>query len=110
MKYDRTKPCKTCPFRASTHFSFPEERLEEIVYSSGGFACHNTTTTKNRSVDHRDAQACAGRLIVLERDEQPDQMMRIAERLGLYDRRKLDMENKDVFEDIGSFMDARVEI
>lgn len=109
MQYKRRKPCKSCPFRSSTAFTFPEERAEEIVYHNGGFACHDTTTTKGRRADHKDAQACAGRLIVLEREEQPDQMMRIAERLGLYDRTKLDMENEDVFEDIESFMSVRVE-
>jgi hypothetical protein len=46
---------------------------------------------------------------MLERCEQPDQMMRIAERLGLYDRTKLDMENTDVFDDIDSFLASRVE-
>ena len=34
---------------------------------------------------------CAGALILLEKLNLPSQMMRIAERLGMYDRRKLDM-------------------
>lgn len=109
MKYQLRKPCKSCPFRISTGFKFPEDRAEEIISSNGGFACHDTTTVKGRGVDHKEAQACAGRLILLEREKQPDQMMRISERLGFYDRTKLDMENEDVFEDIESFMGMRVE-
>ena len=109
MKYDLTKPCATCPFRVETHFSFPESRAEEIVYSQGGFACHKGTTEKGRGANHKDAQACAGRLIVLEREDMPDQMMRIAERLGLYDRTSLKMDEPGIFEDVQSFIDARVQ-
>lgn len=110
MKYDLVKPCKTCPFRIENDgFKFPYRRAEQIVYADGGFACHSTTTKKGRGVNHKEAQACAGRLIVLERSEQPDQMMRICERIGLYDRRKLKMDTPGVFEDIDDFMDNRVD-
>lgn len=37
---------------------------------------------------------CAGALILLERANRASQMMRIAERLGMYDRTKLDMQAK----------------
>lgn len=107
MKYDQTKPCKTCPFRRSTSFEFPYQRAHEIVYNDGGFSCHKTTTEKGRGNSHKNAQACAGRLIVLEKSEMPDQMMRIAERIGLYDRTKLKMDDPDVFDDIEDFMDVR---
>lgn len=109
MKYDLKKPCKSCPFRHDTHFTFPHDRVEEILYSPGGFACHNTTIVKRRSVNHHKAQACAGRLILLEREGLSDQMMRIAERLGFYDRTQLDINDPYVFEDIDSFEAARTE-
>ena len=34
---------------------------------------------------------CAGALILLEKLGEPSQMMRVCERIGLYDRTKLDM-------------------
>lgn len=79
------------------------------MYNDGGFSCHKTTTQKGRDNEHKDAQACAGRLIMLEHAEQPDQMMRICERIGLYDRTKLNMEDTDVFDDIEEFLDERIE-
>ena len=54
--------------------------------------------------DGPNAEHCAGALIFLEAQEQPNQMMRIAERLGLYDRRKLDMESP-VFDDADAMAD-----
>lgn len=39
-----------------------------------------------------DEQHCAGALILLEKLDRPSQMMRISERIGMYDRRKLDMD------------------
>ena len=109
MNYDLKKPCDNCPFTKSTNFFFKEKRANEIVYANGGFSCHKTTTEKGRSCKDKNAQACAGRLIMLERSNMPDQMMRICERIGLYDRTKLDMDNKDVFDSIEDFLDARVE-
>jgi hypothetical protein len=38
------------------------------------------------------SQHCAGALILLEKLEQPTNSMRVAERLGMYDRRELDMD------------------
>lgn len=43
-------------------------------------------------VPTKDSQHCAGALIFLEKIEEPHQMMRICERLGMYDRTKLDMD------------------
>ena len=108
MKYDLTTPCGTCPFRKSTNFDFCKERIEEILFSNGGFSCHKSTTEKGRSNRHKEAQACAGRMILLEKANRPDQMMRICERLGMYDRTKLDMKNKDVFGTISGFIRARL--
>lgn len=94
MKYDLTKPCGNCPFRSDKPFPLHYERVMEItdglLYRNIPFSCHKTTTQKGRSSDYKDAQHCAGALIFLEKQERPHQMMRIAERLGMYDRRKLD--------------------
>lgn len=110
MKYDLKKPCRDCPFIKSTNFKFTRAKAHGIATQNGGFPCHKTAKQKRGSFQaERDSQACAGRLIMLERDNQPDQMMRIAERIGLYDRTKLDMKHPDVFDSIGDFMEARVD-
>lgn len=96
MKYDLTKPCSDCPFRKDRKFPLTEKRVYEIVlglYRDRAFSCHKTTTAKGRSGEHPKAQHCAGALIFLEQKKRPHQMMRIAERIGLYDHRKL---SKDV--------------
>lgn len=72
MRFSLTRPCALCPFRTDL--------------ASG--PCHETTGVKG---PQRAAQHCAGALIMLERANLPSQAMRIAERLGIYDRRKLDM-------------------
>lgn len=76
-----------------TPFITPE-RAESIATSDGEFPCHKTTQfdyegtiqTTNKEVH------CAGFLIMREKMERPSQMMRICERLGMYNRKELDME------------------
>lgn len=92
MKFDLKKPCKDCPFikGSSTNLTLSEERLDDIVNDISNndmtFTCHKTLDLAKSEQQH-----CAGALIFLEREDNPNQMMRIAERLGLYDRRELNM-------------------
>lgn len=109
MKYDLTQPCDDCPFRKSTAFSFKKSRAQGILYADGGFSCHKTTTQKGKKNDDKNAQSCAGRMILLEKENMPDQMMRICERIRVYDRTKLKMDDPDVFDSIEEFMEARIE-
>lgn len=84
MTYDLTTPCANCPFRNDiTPFIHPE-RCEEILNEEGTFRCHKT--------DDHNVQHCAGFLIIREKEDRPNQMMRIAERLGAYDHTKLNMD------------------
>jgi hypothetical protein len=106
MKYDLKKPCKDCPFITTTFFSFPKARIDEML-SDGSFSCHKTTTQKGRSNDHKEAQSCAGRMILLEREQRPDQMMRIAERIGFYNHTLLEKDHPLVFKTIKAFRKAR---
>lgn len=90
-------PCPHCPFRTDIRGYLRPERMEEIIdalLDGGTFTCHKTTVPDEEDgmVDGPNAQHCAGALIFLEHQERPNQMMRIAERLGFYDRTKLDME------------------
>lgn len=102
MKYSMTEPCDQCPFLKGSGFTWNSL----VAHASGEFACHKTCkidedddsstagcyVPRNENTPH-----CAGALIFLEKQEQigsgihSHQMMRICERLGLYDRRKLNM-------------------
>ena len=90
-----TKPCANCPFRNDIKPYLRSDRVREIERSlvRAEFPCHKTT-------DHDDSgdqvptgheTHCAGALILMEKEGRSSQMMRIAERLGMYDPSKLDM-------------------
>lgn len=111
MKFDLKRPCTHCPFR----YDIPgyltqakaEEIIESIAYRDESFPCHktldfNNTDEEGDAITTGEEQHCAGALILLEHMDSPNQMMRIAERIGLYDRRKLDMESP-VFDDEYAF-------
>lgn len=111
MNFNITTPCKNCPFRSDK----PLQKgwlgaaraagiIESIVDLQQSFPCHKTTeaTLGNRALPENQ-QHCAGASILLEKIERPNQMMRIAERLRLYDRSGLDME-APVFDDPATFI------
>lgn len=110
MHYNLTKPCANCPFRSDKYFPLRRERVEEIVYGNEEFACHKTVDYSGDAGGRikKKSEHCAGLLILLEHMERPHQMMRIAERLGLYDRLKLDM-SQPVYEDAQDYIDRCVE-
>lgn len=110
MNFDLRKPCKGCPFVDDEHAvrHLGEERAEGIVDSitrmQQSFTCHKTTEyceEKGEHVTNGKEQHCAGALILLEKHNQPNQMMRISERFGGYDRTKLEMDSGvyDTYED-----------
>ena len=91
MNYTMTDPCDACPFLKGSGFTW----AALLAHSSGEFACHKTCkldedegefVPRNANTPH-----CAGALIFLEKREAPHQMMRICERLGMYDATKLNM-------------------
>lgn len=90
MKYTLTTPCAQCPFLESM-VGFSVEQLEG--FASGSFHCHQTGTWRRGKAERLPGSlACAGALIYLEKRERSNQMMRIMERLGFYDRSKLNMQ------------------
>lgn len=100
------RPCSLCPFRTDCLPGWlGSERAEEIAESittlDQNFHCHETTGAKGPRA--KTLQHCAGALIMLEHMESPNQMMRIAERLGVYDRRALHMD-APVFTDADEFI------
>lgn len=105
MRFDLTTPCKDCPFRSDITFHLARGRVYEIIEGittyDRTFACHKTTQFDDdgehlRSNDKE--QHCAGAMIFLMRREQPNQLMRIGERVGFFDPDKLDMD-APVFDD-----------
>jgi hypothetical protein len=98
MNYDLTSPCSNCPFRSDKRFHLAPGRVREIGRSlvRGDFPRHKTTvhddSDDSELVATKDSQHCAGALILLEKLEQPSQMMRVCERIGMYDARQLKMD------------------
>jgi hypothetical protein len=96
MHFDKTTPCAECPFRRDVAGHLRRDRAAEIAIAvTGGgttFTCHKTL-----SDDHDLAlpaeQHCAGALIFAAKHEHDlayrNRMLHIAERLGLYDPRRL---------------------
>lgn len=101
-KYGLITPCEKCPFRTDIRPYLRPERVDEILHIQGEFPCHKTIKVGDQIddddenwceiTDDRNAQVCAGFLILLENEGAPNQMMRIAERLGAYDPSKLRMD------------------
>ena len=91
MKYNLTEPCNACPFLIGRGFAY--RRLTELA--SGEFPCHKACDVDEETGDfvprNDKTPHCAGALIFLEKQDAPHQMMRICERLGMYDRTKLNM-------------------
>jgi hypothetical protein len=101
MKYDMVTPCDACPFLKKHAKAYGMRRLRE--FASGAFHCHKTgyldesdEEAGGEYLPTADSQHCAGALIFNEKRDDPNQMMRIAERLGIYDRTKLNMKAKVV--------------
>jgi len=103
MNMTMTRPCDNCPFRTDVTPYIRGDRAAEIADAitrrQGTFSCHKTIDHDDEEDDEaagnhipsKDEQHCAGALIMLEHMEQPNQLMRIYERLQAYDRSKLDM-------------------
>jgi len=91
MKYTMTSPCDQCPFLKSMSHGFTMRRLRE--FAQGEFPCHKSADeTDEGFIANKDSVHCAGALIFNEKRNQSHQMMRISERFGDYDMRRLNME------------------
>lgn len=87
-----TEPCAQCPFLNKFKNGYGLKRLKE--FASAQFPCHKTAELENDQFIVGDKSVhCAGALIFNERRGAAHQMMRIAERLGVYDHTKLNMDS-----------------
>jgi hypothetical protein len=111
MNFNLKKPCNHCPFRSDISPFLKRQRAAEIsnalVNMDESFPCHKTVNYDNdEPLVPAKAEHCAGALIMLEHMDNPNQMMRIAERLGIYDRFKLEM-NSPVFTHSDDFINSQ---
>jgi hypothetical protein len=111
--YGMKTPCAHCPFRKDIAPYLTSARVREIEDSlvRSEFPCHKTTEHNDdgQYVSTRDEIHCAGALILMEKEGRSSQMMRIAERLGMYDPTKLDME-APVYDTFDEMADAQAEL
>lgn len=111
MNFNLTKPCKDCPFLKEKSY-LTNERASEISISltqDKTFSCHKTNDSDEETgegIETEKSEHCAGAMILLERINRPNQMMRMAERMGFYNYKKLDM-TAHVFESFNDFIKAQ---
>ena len=109
--YGMSTPCGNCPFRTDIRPYLRKARVREIERSleRSSFPCHKTTglvVDDQTYVPTGREVHCAGALILMEKEGRSSQMMRIAERLGLYDARELDMD-APVFNSFDEMVEAQ---
>jgi hypothetical protein len=114
-KFHVARVCGDCPFRRTGGIRLTRARARQIATAALGpqgatFTCHKT-------VDYDDDAGpsgglhCAGALIFSERHDSPTQMMRIAERLQMYDAEQLlaTPEAADIFDSLAEMLAAQRE-
>lgn len=111
MNFNLKRPCAHCPFRNDRPGFLSKGRArsikDSIVDRQETFPCHKTTVLIEEDDGESDmvvtakSEHCAGATILLEKIGRPNQLMRIAGRMGIYDPEKLDMESPvfDTFSD-----------
>jgi hypothetical protein len=82
--YRITKMCSNCPFRNDEHaIHLSEGRLDSIkeaLLRGENFVCHKTVYSKDSK---QKPLMCAGAYEFLIKNKQPNQIMQIAERIGV---------------------------
>lgn len=103
MNFDLTSPCGDCPFRTDIHPFIRAEKVREILGGGEGrawwpatsFPCHKTidydVDDGERPRIHAKSQQCAGVMIILTRENRPNDSMQLAARLFDWNPAKLDM-------------------
>lgn len=114
MNFELTQPCEKCPFRTDIPPFLTKERIcdleQGLIGKQATFTCHMTNdySEDGDGVETDKSQHCAGALILLEKLEAPNQMMRIAERLNYYNYKKLKMDS-NVFDTFEEMEEAQIE-
>jgi hypothetical protein len=106
------EPCGSCPFRTDIPAFLSKTKARSIRDAWARdihFDCHKTVDYSGddgEGVSTSRTSICAGFAILAERVDRPTQMMRIAERLRMYDRSKLNMD-APVHKDWSAFIKAQ---
>jgi hypothetical protein len=107
MDYDMKKPCECCPFRRGTPMRLTKGRVREVVGGmlnpgGGEFPCHRTIEHHEDGEGYsekKNCKHCAGALIFAEKNGTATQMMRVCERIGMYDAAAL-MADQEVVDSV----------
>jgi len=115
VKFDLKTPCSNCPFRREGGVRLYSARVIEIAGGflsnrGGDFPCHKTVDhdDDDNRITTKDSQHCAGALIFAEKNENQTQMMRISERLRLYDPASY-VGHELVFDDLDEMLETAVD-
>lgn len=106
MNFTRTRACNTCPFRRDgcgnpirgLGSDTAREIADTLEHNDSTFSCHDDNDLPQSKRNH-----CVGAMHVIEANDNPNQMMRICERLGIYDRREL-TGAEDCFDNMEEFV------
>lgn len=96
--FEMKRPCSACPFLKVGGVRLTAGRVREVAANfitepGAMFPCHKTVESDDRQwARHAGWQMCAGGLLFAEkvRPTRPVTMIQLAERMGLYDRTRLD--------------------
>lgn len=104
--FDRKKPCPTCPFRTGGRGlrKLGCRRAQEIadaLLNDQTFTCHDDI-----SRPEQDRQHCVGAMMLLEKQDRPNQIMRIGERIGIYNPDDL-VGRDEVFDDLADWVECQ---
>ena len=92
------EPCGSCPFRTDRPSYLTKSRAREIIATmkhDQDFKCHKTLDYDTEDGEGQNTERtaiCAGFAVIAETAGTPTQMMRIAERMGMYDKGNLNMD------------------
>ena len=115
MRFTMKIPCETCPFRKSNGIRLTQARAKSIAKmmasaNGGTFPCHETVKDDDDGIASPNEIHCAGALICAEKQRNATQMMRIAERLGIYDAQALMQDNPAADDVFGSVKEMVVSL
>lgn len=110
--FDLKKPCDKCPFRKTAQKRWlGRQRATEIAEGIGGdthasFSCHKTNGFDRNGVttEIETSQHCAGAMIVLDKINNPNIMMRRGAIHKVFDAGQLKDKTK-VFDTLGEFVE-----
>jgi hypothetical protein len=118
VRFDLRKPCVQCPFRpGGVLLNGPraQEIADAVTIGDVTFTCHKTISGEHLELDDgeerynpgRGDQMCAGAIALIRKTGAANQMLQIAERLGLCDPNRLSPEAEGmIYESVEAMVEA----